>query len=112
MEKEKINTGVNFFQNTNEKNKDWLKGRATITIDAFRDFLKAHPELIKTGKYGKYVSFDLKYSKDKRVLWLDLNTYIPEENITEEEAEEITIEAEKPIEKTTAKQKEIEDIDF
>jgi hypothetical protein len=73
MDKEKIFVDGLIFKAPDEKTKEkapWIKGKISVKVPEFINFLNKH------NTNGGWVNIDLKKSKEKGTLYLELNTYV------------------------------------
>ena len=66
--------GIRFIKPT-EKTPEWIKGKISVKVDSFVDFLKKHE---KDG----WVNIDLRKSQ-KGELYFALNTFVPKKQETD-----------------------------
>jgi len=71
MDKQKVFAEGMRFEKPREGSPDFIKGRLSFEVDSAIEFLKKH----KNEK--GWVNVDLKKSKDKGVLYLELNDWKP-----------------------------------
>lgn len=84
MENTKIFVDGLIFKLPDEKTKEkapWIKGKISVKVPEFINFLNKH------NTNGVWVNIDLKKSKEKGTLYLELNTY--KKVAKEENAEDI-----------------------
>ena len=75
----KVSKFVNFYETMKEKT-PWIKGKISIKVQDFIKFIEKHETK------GGWVNIDLKKSKEKGTLYLELNQFVPK---THEEPEEL-----------------------
>jgi hypothetical protein len=76
--KEKVFVDGMIFKTPDENTKEkapWIKGKISFKADEFIAFLQKHKS--ETG----WVNVDLKKSKEKGTLYLELNTWKPKNNL-------------------------------
>lgn len=77
METEKVFVDGLIFKAPDEKTKEkapWIKGRISVKVPEFINFLK------KYETKGGWVNIDLKKSKEKGTLYLELNQWTPKKD--------------------------------
>lgn len=77
------------FDRPHENSPDFVKGRLSVNVSKFIDFLKEMRKLGYISEKG-YLNFDLKKSKNE-TLYLQVNTFKPKTKV-EESAEDLAKE--------------------
>ena len=80
MEEKIFPKGI-FYNTPHENAPDFIKANITITIRDLNEFVNGHPKLLSEYQGKKQLKLDLKESKGGK-LYLDINTYKPENKQT------------------------------
>ncbi len=87
--KERVFVDGLIFKAPDEKTKEkapWIKGKISVKVPEFINFLNKH------NTNAGWVNIDLKKSKEKGTLYLELNTYVKKEKADDLDLGEVKVE--------------------